>query len=265
MRWPRTMPLGLVVGLVVLAAPAVRAQSAPPGFMQAFTIESGDGTTITLTVGQAAGATDAFEANRDVPLPPAPPSGFDARLINEAGGLVTEFMTDVRAPAPSSVYGLSVRGRSDGDAITISWDDVTALSAGALTLSIAGVTADLSRQGSLSFDAPSGAVTTGQIELAFGVGVEDGAGVPLQLTLAGVWPNPTGNRISIQYSLPERASVTLSIYDLLGRRTMLLPEGIEQPGWHTAQFDLSALPSGSYLLELRAMGKREVRAVQITR
>ena len=67
-------------------------------------------------------------------------------------------------------------------------------------------------------------------------GVGDGA-PRAALTLGPGTPNPFHARTAIAYTLPERARVSLAIYDLAGRRVRTLASGIAAPGGHQAEWD----------------------------
>ena len=71
------------------------------------------------------------------------------------------------------------------------------------------------------------------------------------------YPNPFNPETYIPYSLPERATVTLAIYDLQGRLIRVLLHGDRPAGRYTAVWDaLDAnnhhVPSGVYLYQLKA-------------
>jgi len=57
------------------------------------------------------------------------------------------------------------------------------------------------------------------------------------LTLGPGTPNPFQGRTTIAYSLPERAGVSLAIFDLAGRRVKTLASGVQEPGAHQAEWD----------------------------
>lgn len=79
-------------------------------------------------------------------------------------------------------------------------------------------------------------------------------------------PNPLRGRAEVAYDLAEAASVSLAVYDMLGRAVAQLVEGPQEAGRHRASFDGSGLPSGVYVVRLAARGAREeyVEAVRVT-
>lgn len=82
-------------------------------------------------------------------------------------------------------------------------------------------------------------------------------GVPDKLTLGGNYPNPFDRQTTIEFTLPEPADVTLSVFDLMGRRVATLVEGRRAAGVHQVQWqgrgaDDALLASGLYLVRLTA-------------
>jgi len=66
------------------------------------------------------------------------------------------------------------------------------------------------------------------------------------------YPNPFNPSTTIEYALPTDARVTLEVYDVLGRRVAELVSGHVRAGYHSAEFNASALASGIYFYRLNA-------------
>ena len=66
------------------------------------------------------------------------------------------------------------------------------------------------------------------------------------------YPNPFNPATTITYQLPKSGSVTLKIYDMLGKEVMTLVNEQKEMGRYTVQFDASSLASGMYVYQLRA-------------
>jgi hypothetical protein len=67
------------------------------------------------------------------------------------------------------------------------------------------------------------------------------------------YPNPFNPQTSISYSLPRASSVSLKVYDILGREVVSLINGErESVGIHQVTFDATNLPSGVYFYRLQA-------------
>ena len=78
------------------------------------------------------------------------------------------------------------------------------------------------------------------------------AGAPIAASLSQNYPNPFNPGTTIRYYLPQRAAVTLAVFDPLGRRVATLVAKEEEAGEHTAWFDGSTLASGVYFYRLQA-------------
>ncbi len=68
------------------------------------------------------------------------------------------------------------------------------------------------------------------------------------------FPNPFNPATTIQYSVPERSEVVLSIMDMLGRTIETPVRGIVEPGMHLVTFDAANLPSGQYIATVSMTG-----------
>lgn len=96
-------------------------------------------------------------------------------------------------------------------------------------------------------------------EDSFGTGggllkLEEGENLPKKFALINNYPNPFNPTSTIRYDLPERANVTLAVYNMLGKRVATLLDGMIQPGQHETMFDASALSSGNYIARFTAIG-----------
>ncbi|MEX1161276.1 MAG: MBG domain-containing protein [Balneolaceae bacterium] len=76
--------------------------------------------------------------------------------------------------------------------------------------------------------------------------------LPATFELSQNYPNPFNPATNIRFSVPERAQVTLEIYDILGRKVQTLVSQAMQPGWHVVSWNASQLSSGMYLYRLQA-------------
>ena len=65
------------------------------------------------------------------------------------------------------------------------------------------------------------------------------------------YPNPFNNETHIQYWLPERTTVRLEVYDMLGKRVAVLVNEDQDAAKHTIIFNGNHLASGLYLCRLR--------------
>ena len=76
--------------------------------------------------------------------------------------------------------------------------------------------------------------------------------LPVHYSLHPNYPNPFNPSTRISYDLPSPSSVTLEIFDLLGRRVAILAKGVRPAGNYSIPFDASTLPSGLYFYRLQA-------------
>ncbi len=112
----------------------------------------------------------------------------------------------------------------------------------------------------VSFNGNEATVTTSQVyaalaivggpETALSVGDEDG--IASQFELQQNYPNPFNPSATITFSIPQRSSVTLSVYNLLGQLVATLVDGERQPGSYSVLWDAGSLPSGMYFYRIEA-------------
>jgi hypothetical protein len=76
--------------------------------------------------------------------------------------------------------------------------------------------------------------------------------IPQQISLSGNFPNPFNSSTTMEFSLDKPGSVTLTVYDILGREIKTLFNADKTAGKHRILFDASSLPSGVYFYRLRA-------------
>jgi len=98
------------------------------------------------------------------------------------------------------------------------------------------------------------AVTGEYLGATIETSAEEERHVPARVTLHQNYPNPFNPVTRIQWDLDAGYHVSLSVYDLLGRKVAQLADGMHQPGAHSVSFDASALSSGVYIYRLEAGG-----------
>lgn len=67
-----------------------------------------------------------------------------------------------------------------------------------------------------------------------------------------IYPNPANGRTTIQYYLNDQSRITISIFDILGRRIVFLRDCFEPAGIHQAIWDAGSQASGIYICEIKA-------------
>ena len=76
--------------------------------------------------------------------------------------------------------------------------------------------------------------------------------IPTDFKLLQNYPNPFNPTTTMEYKLPERIFVDLSVYDVLGRKVKTLVRGIRGAGTYQAKLEGGDLPSGIYFYRLVA-------------
>jgi len=79
------------------------------------------------------------------------------------------------------------------------------------------------------------------------------------------YPNPVRTQGTVAYALPEETTVTLRVYDVLGRQVATLASGTQEAGRHTVQIDTDQLSSGVYFGRLQADGQTLTRKITVVR
>lgn len=82
---------------------------------------------------------------------------------------------------------------------------------------------------------------------------------PKTFELAQNYPDPFNPSTVIKYELPVASSVTLKIYDVLGREVATLVNENQIEGIHVASFDGTRFASGIYFYRLTAPGVNQVK------
>ncbi len=76
--------------------------------------------------------------------------------------------------------------------------------------------------------------------------------LPKAISLFQNYPNPLNPTTIIEYTLPQRSDVQITIYDLLGRKVTTLVSEAQEAGLKSVQWDASNVPSGMYFYQIRA-------------
>jgi len=76
--------------------------------------------------------------------------------------------------------------------------------------------------------------------------------IPKAYSLSQNYPNPFNPVTHIGFFIPSVQYVTLTIYDVIGRRVASLVNNVLQPGAYTIEWNGAEEPSGLYFYQLRA-------------
>jgi hypothetical protein len=106
---------------------------------------------------------------------------------------------------------------------------------------------------------PSGAHTVnpsgGTTEIVFtgtDTGIRGTSTIPKEFSLLQNYPNPFNPQTTISYSLPQTSTVTLKVYDLMGREiATLIQNERKAPGNYEISFNALNLSSGVYFYKLQ--------------
>ena len=83
--------------------------------------------------------------------------------------------------------------------------------------------------------------------------------IPMACGFLQNYPNPFNTSTIIRYSLPAASEVTISIYNILGRRVETLVEKEQPAGYHQVVWDASVRSSGMYFYRVQAGEYSETR------
>jgi hypothetical protein len=78
--------------------------------------------------------------------------------------------------------------------------------------------------------------------------------LPQLLRLDQNYPNPFNPSTTINFVVPRRSRVKLTVFDVLGRQMETLLDGTMEAGSHSVHFDASSLSSGVYYYRLETAG-----------
>jgi aminopeptidase N len=88
---------------------------------------------------------------------------------------------------------------------------------------------------------------------------------PRVFALAQNYPNPFNPSTTIRYGLPQRAEVTLTVFNTLGQQVAQLVNGEVDAGYHEVKFDGNGLSNGVYLYRMQAGAYVETKKLVLVR
>jgi len=83
--------------------------------------------------------------------------------------------------------------------------------------------------------------------------------MPTRYVLSQNYPNPFNPSTTVRFTVPKVSKVTLTVYDILGRRVTTLGEGLYSPGPHEIMWNCPACPTGIYILRMNSEGAVQQR------
>jgi len=101
------------------------------------------------------------------------------------------------------------------------------------------------------------------------VGVEEKPMSSLHLPkvygLSNSYPNPCCNNVVINYQIPRKGKVSFKVYDVSGRLTDVLIDGVVEPGYYSLRLDTKGYASGVYFYRLAGGGKTFTRKLIVVK
>ena len=95
------------------------------------------------------------------------------------------------------------------------------------------------------------------------VATEAAAAVPADFRLEPNYPNPFNPATTMPFVLARAGHVSLTVYDLLGRRVATLVDGVRPAGRQAVVWEAGGLPGGVYLARLRAGAFTQTRTLTL--
>jgi photosystem II stability/assembly factor-like uncharacterized protein len=88
---------------------------------------------------------------------------------------------------------------------------------------------------------------------------------PKSYLLAQNYPNPFNPITKIEYHLPKRTEVVLTVHDVLGKEVKLLVKAMQGSGRYQVEFDSSGLASGNYFYTLKTEDFEETKQMLLVK
>ena len=98
-----------------------------------------------------------------------------------------------------------------------------------------------------------------------GVEAEIGGELPTAFALSSVYPNPFNPTARVAFLMAADAPVRIDVTDSQGRVVRTLVDAVRTAGRHEVELDAAELPSGIYLVTMRAGSVRTTRTVALVK
>jgi hypothetical protein len=226
-----------------------------------------DGPVSTVRVGIA----ETEDARQSIIAPPGRFAETSLRIEvpGEADSKRARTLMAERRPRgdeAGQTFRLRLTHRADGP-VRITAEHLEAIDGRAVALlhPSAGRTYDLRQEETVEIE-PEGETT--ELKLAVGTDsyVKDRTDkvLPDEVALTS-YPNPARQQGTIEYALPEKAEVTLRLYDVLGRQVATIAQGRKTAGRHRVQLEVGDLASGIYFGRLQAGEQTLTQKITVVR
>lgn len=97
------------------------------------------------------------------------------------------------------------------------------------------------------------------------IGADNEEYLPAAFSINQNYPNPFNPTTTIQYELPERSDVQITIYDLLGREVIELVSETQDAGYKSVQWNATNVTSGMYFYKIRTGNYKQTRKMILLR
>ena len=87
--------------------------------------------------------------------------------------------------------------------------------------------------------------------------------LPKNYNLGQNFPNPFNPSTTIEFSLPQKSAVILTVYNLIGKKVTELVNGNYEAGKYSIKFDAKNLSSGIYFYQLKTDNFYKVKKMQL--
>jgi hypothetical protein len=85
------------------------------------------------------------------------------------------------------------------------------------------------------------------------------------ISITNCFPNPATTEMRINYTIPKRSEVSLSVFDIKGKEIKTIASETDDAGLHEKIWNVRSLSSGSYILKLTACGESVSKLVEVVR
>ncbi len=105
-----------------------------------------------------------------------------------------------------------------------------------------------------------------ELDMTGTIGIQGTSGeIPGTYRLSQNYPNPFNPVTKIEFDVPERANINITVYDISGKEVNVLQNGIMNAGRYTATFDGTGLSSGVYFYRLSAGAYVETKRMTLVK
>jgi hypothetical protein len=87
--------------------------------------------------------------------------------------------------------------------------------------------------------------------------------LPKDYNLGQNFPNPFNPSTTIEFSLPQKSAVKLTVYNIIGKKVAELVNGNYEAGNYSIKFDARGLSSGIYFYQLKTDNFYKVKKMQL--